>query len=129
MGMDIEKNPGPTDDTYDIKVCNLNIRSLNAKPRTVGMLPRFDAFKLALAGTYDIITATESWLKTEHLDSDFTIPGYIGPYRRDRPHGRGYGGVIAWVADNMVSKRRVDLEEPDHESLWFEVGNRERKCL
>jgi hypothetical protein len=87
--MDIEKYPGPVHGPQDIDMCNLNIRSLNAKSRQPGGIPRFDAFKNALAGTYDIITATESWLKPDHPDTDYHIPGYTGPYRRDRPGGPG----------------------------------------
>ena len=128
ISMDIEKNPGPILGR-DIKICNVNIRSLNAKPRHPGGLLRFTAFKNALAGTYDIITATESWLKTEHPDNDYVIPGFSGPFRRDRPHGRGHGGVIAWVSHNLVSKRRQDLEQPDHEGLWIQVGNKEKQVL
>ena len=128
--MDVERNPGPYRQTYrDITICNLNIRSLTAKPRTVGTIPRFIAFKNALGGTYDIITTTESWLSKTHLDKDLTIPGYSGPFRRDRPDGTHYGGVIAWVSDSLTSKRRTDLEEPDHETLWFQVGNKDKQTL
>jgi hypothetical protein len=129
IGMDVEKNPGPNYLTRDITFCNLNIRSLNAKPRTPDSIPRFTAFKAALAGTYDIITATESWLKHEHPDSDYIIPGYNGPYRKDRPDGDGHGGVIAWVSDNLTSKRRADLEDLNHETIWFQVGNSDKQVL
>jgi hypothetical protein len=129
LGMDIEKNPGPSHVTRNITICNLNIRSLTAKPRTVGTIPRFTAFKNALAGTYDIITATESWLTSEHHDLDLVIPNYNGPYRYDRPDDSGHGGEVAWVSDALISKHRPDIQVLNHESLWIEVGTKDAKVL
>jgi hypothetical protein len=87
---DIELNPGPN--VGNITICNANIRSLNAKSREGHKLNRFTAFKNALAGNYDIITATETWLNLDHPDQNYDIPGYSGPFRLDRPDGTPYGG-------------------------------------
>ena len=76
-------NPGPN--TGNLKICNVNIRSLNAEPSGPFKLSRFSAFKNALAGNYDIITATETWLKPDHPSQNYALPGYSGPYRLDRP--------------------------------------------
>ena len=92
IGMDVEKNPGPLNIQRDITFCNLNIQSLLAKPRVPGTIPRFTAFKAALVGTYDIITATESWLNSEIPDSDLVLDGYTGPFRQDRPDDSSHGG-------------------------------------
>ena len=125
---DIEENPGPNN-LSNIKLCNLNIRSINAKPKERYKLSRFDAFKNALAGNYDVITITESWLKPEHASEKYKLPGYNGPYRLDRPDGSGHGGVAAWVIDTLASKRMLNLEEKDHETMWLMVNNKEQQVL
>ena len=125
---DIEVNPGPSD-RNDITLCNVNIRSLNAKARGNYNISRFTAFTNALAGHFDIITATETWLTPEHPSADYIIPGYTGPYRLDRPDGSGHGGVAAWVANTLSVKRMTQLEEHDHETMWLMVNNKEKQVL
>ena len=129
MCMDVERHPGPTVEGTNIKICNVNIRSLNALSRDTGKIPRFTAFKNALAGTYDIITSTETWLTSSHPDEDYVIPGYNGPFRVDRPNNSGHGGVVAWVSDTLVTNLRPDLQQPDHESMWLAVSNKETQLL
>ena len=125
--MDVERNPGPI--LSNVTICHVNIRSLNAKPRVRGGLSRFAEFKNALAGTYDVITASETWLTSEHSDSDFALQGYNGPYRVDRSDDSGHGGVAAWVTDSLITERRGDLEKPDHEVLWLSICNKETRIL
>ena len=120
--MDVEKNPGPRLNTLigNVNICNANIRS-------IGKEGRFEAACLALSGKFEIITMTESWLHPEHLDSEYEIPGYVGPFRLDRPFG--HGGVIAWVVESIITKRRLDLEVPVHETMWLEMNIRNTKIL
>jgi hypothetical protein len=120
--MDVESNPGPPSRTpwENISLCNVNIRSIK-KPG------RFEAAKLALAGKHDIIAMTETWLLPEHEDKDLELPGYVGPYRLDRP--AGHGGVMAWVSDSIVSKRRKDLEISVHETMWLDLTIKNTKIL
>ena len=37
---------------------------------------------------------------------------------RDRPD-REEGGVCAYISTNISTKRRLDLESPDHECMWL----------
>jgi hypothetical protein len=129
--MDVEKNPGPPLQTLDrnITICNMNLRSINAKSRQLDGISRFTALKLAVIGTYDILTCTETWLKDDHPDSDYCIDGYLGPYRLDRSDNTGYGGVAAWVIDSITSKIRPDLQENMHETMWIEVKNSSKHAL
>ena len=103
LGMDIEKNPGP-DRGEAVNICNMNLRSINAKARYPGGLTRFEAFRNAVVGSYDIVTATETWLTPEHPDDDYRLDGFQGPFRLDRPDGTGHGGVAAWVNDSLISR-------------------------
>ena len=125
---DIESNPGPN--AYEkIKICNLNIRSINAEPKQGFKLSRFSAFKQALAGNYDVITVTESWLNAGHPSENYALPGYNGPFRLDRPDGTAYGGVAAWVVDTLATKRMLHLEEKDHETMWLMINNKAQQLL
>ena len=53
LGMDVEKNPGPTPPLTtekNISICNINLRSINAKSRYPDGISRFTAFKHAVMG-------------------------------------------------------------------------------
>jgi hypothetical protein len=128
LGMDIEKNPGPQNTDEQLKICNMNIRSINAKPAHGG-ITRFQAVKNAVTNTYDIVTITESWLQSEHKDSDYVIQGFQGPFRLDRPDNTAHGGVMAWVTNTLIAKCRNDLEEIDNESMWIQIENKLKQIL
>ena len=68
-------------------------------------------------------------LSREHPDGDYNIPGYNGPFRLDRPDDTGHGGVAAWVINTLIAERRLDLEQPDHETLWISVRNSVKQVL
>ena len=43
-------------------------------------------------------------------------------HRKDRSIGtEGYGGVLAWVANSIICKRRKDLETDELEAMWLEL--------
>ena len=78
--------------------------------------------KSELAGHYDIIALSETWLSDTDNINDFLLEGYQVPERRDRSFGvGGYGGVMVWVSDKIACKRRQDLEIPDIEAMWLEI--------
>lgn len=117
----MHKNPGP--DYYDISVCHANIRSLKGKDILLNIQCDF-------AGKYDIITLSETWLSGDDSSGDFQLTGYQSVYQRDRSQGLGgYGGVLAWVANNISCKRRGDLEIADIESMWFDIRTNNNKFL
>ena len=43
--------------------------------------------------------------------------------RRDRPNGRGGGGVGCYVKSNVTYIRRHDLEEECLELVWIELAS------
>jgi hypothetical protein len=120
MSMDVHPHPGP--EVLDhMKICHLNIRSLNADNR-------LGACVTQLADTYDIITMSETWLDEGDTTITYDIPGYTGPYRLDRTLQRG-GGVLAWVRDTIVVKERMDLHQDRLETLWLELLIPKHKLL
>ena len=129
IGMDIEKNPGPVSEESQITISNMNIRSINAKASYPGGLSRFEVFRNAVVGNFDIVTLTETWLKHEHPTENYVLPGFIGPFRNERSDNTGYGGVAVWVKNNLVSKRRSDLEEIEHETIWIQIANKQKQIL
>jgi hypothetical protein len=124
--MDVQPHPGPTIQSTNnspahMTMCHINIRSINVDNR-------FDEIKNQIAGNYDLITASESWLKEDMTKRDYTIQGYSGPFRLDRTLQDG-GGVMAWTRHSLVSKRRMDLHIDRLELAWVEVRIPNHKML
>ena len=109
-------------------MCHANIRSLKHKDLETGLLDRFLHIKCNLAGTFDIITLSETWLASSDSSDEFRLTGYQAPFRRDRDYGvLGYGGVLAWVSNDIACKRRKDFELPEMETLWLECRSNNNK--
>ena len=119
--MDIHPNPGPNTDHRNITICHINIRSIKGKDKLLHV-------KTDLAGRYDVIALSETWLSEYDRTDDFLLPGYQIPQRRDRTIGAvGYGGVMVWVSDKIACKRRQDLEIDDIEAMWLEIRSVNKK--
>jgi hypothetical protein len=76
-----------------------------------------------------VITLSETWLKSSCASSSLKITGFQEPFRKDRADDSGYGGVLAWVANGVAAKRRIDLELKSLEALWLEVRTCNNKFL
>ena len=112
---DVHMNPGPDFMRRLISVCHANVRSIKG-------LNRFDNLKCELAHNFDVITLSETWLSKYDKSCDYDIDGYQ-QFRRDRADGEtGYGGIMAYVMNNIPCKRRVDLESPYIEGMWLEIS-------
>jgi hypothetical protein len=109
---DIHANPGPGHDTK-VRICNLNVRSIHCDQR-------MSLVRRELAASFDIITVTESWLKSKHSNCDLVIQSFAGPFRQDR-HPEPCGGIIAWVRQTMITKRMKCLEKDNLEAMWLQI--------
>ena len=78
---------------------------------------------------YDVIGVTETWLDDSVTNESIQIPSYQPPIRKDRDNGRGSGGVCFYVRDNLIVKKRNDLDIEGLEALWIEVSNSKFKFL
>ena len=79
---------------------------------------------------FDIITLSETWLSENEKSEKYAIPGYQEVFRKDRDQGRAhYGGVLAYVSNNISCKRRSDLENDNLELLWLEIRQNDKKLL
>ena len=122
LSMDFHSNPSPSrQHTNNVKLCNLNIHSINADGRMT-------LVRTELGEAFDIITATETFLKPKHVSSSYKIAGFNGPFRLDRqPQPRG--GIMAWAKSNLITVRRRDLESCLVEIMWLEVKSAKHKFL
>ena len=62
--------------------------------------------------------------------NDFlSLPNFQDPFRRDRDNDSGFGGVLAWVSNDIAAKRRKDLEIQNLEVMWLEIRAHNNKFL
>ena len=90
---------------------------------------KLDHISLSLADNYDIITLSETWLKSSNDSSQLCLPGFQSPFRKDRINDQGFGGVLAWVNVRLAAKRRADLEIIGLEAMWLEIRAHNNKFL
>ena len=96
----------------NVIIAQLNINSLRNK---------FHALKEMISGNIDILVLTETKLDGTFPRSQFRIPGYRVPYRKDRDtHG---GGVMIYVREDIPSDilRKHVLEE-NIEAIFIQVN-------
>ena len=116
----VHPNPGPC--RSDLSICHVNIRSIRNQSKV-------DHIACALADKFKIITLSETWLHSTCDTSHLLLQNFQQPFRRDRENNSGYGGVLAWVANDIAAKRRPDLEVFDLEAMWLEIRLKNNKCL
>ena len=99
-----------------VQLLSTNVRSL------VRGSKREELTILANEHNIDIIAITETWGRSDILDSEFDIPGFR-LYRKDRSevNDKKGGGVALYVANNLRSSAWDELNEKKCESLWCKV--------
>ena len=103
----------------NVIIAQLNINSLRNK---------FHALKEMINSNIDILVLTETKLDGTFPRSQFRIPGYRVPYRKDRDtHG---GGVMIYVREDIPSDilRKHVLEE-NIEAIFIQVNLKKFKLL
>ena len=108
---DVEMNPGPDSlREHCVSILHCNIRSIRNKVEYI--VNNFC--------DYDCLCFTETHLDNSVdnanilLTNDFSVP-----YRKDRTnHG---GGILVYINNNLLHKRRPDLEIFCEESIWVEI--------
>ncbi len=111
---DIELNPGPN----FLNICHINIRSLSPT--------KLLAIRQEISDHYNIISLSETFLTSES-SQNLSIPGFLPIFRLDRvTHG---GGVACYISNNLVVKRRDDLEILCIEFLCLEIRSNNNKFL
>ena len=62
------------------------------------------------------------------LSSAFHIDGFHQPFRRDNLKSGG-GGIIVYVRNDIIAKRRTNLEINDIDCLWIKISPRKGKTF
>ena len=113
----------PGANIFDLRVCHVNIRSIRSTSKLLSI-------KSELAEDYDVIALSETWLCNNVKSENLRIPGFQMPFRRDRDEGHSpYGGIMAYVSNNVACKRRNDLENNDLEIMWLELRSDNKKLF
>ena len=112
---------GPPIDVENFKVVHYNINSILAPDRLEQLS---DICKIL---NINVLILTESKLDQTIPNNLITIPGYHEPLRRDREiNGRHGGGVLVYVAENLVFKHKVELQSEYFEHIWVDVKVRNK---
>ena len=96
-----------------VKILNVNCRSVVNK--------KAEFFSLLNCHNPDIVIGTESWLTSNHLDSE-VFPQSLGytSFRRDRCSETKGGGVFILVRNTFVATEQKELQT-DCEILWVKL--------
>ena len=119
---DVELNPGPGEtpvnfEDYCLSIFHGNIRSLRNKVD----------YNSNIIEDYDIVFFTETHLDKLVLDKNIHFSDYDIPVRKDR--NSDGGGIIMYYKTLVNIKRRVDLENPLVECMWFELEAKLKNIL
>ena len=70
----------------------------------------------------DVLILTESKLDSNIPSNLLTIAGYHEPIRHDRPiNGRHGGGVLMYIAENLVFQHKLELQSEYYEHIWADI--------
>ncbi len=125
---DIATNPGPS------IIPNTNVCLLNGNTDMVmhfncrSLLPKVDELRTAMKSVKPLfIATTETWLNNGISNTEVDINGYCIE-RHDR-NSQG-GGVAIYIKDGLKYERKLELEEPQFETLCIEFKiNKNLPCL
>ena len=94
----------------------LNIQDLSSKFLEIQILLTSEENK-----NLHIFSMCESKLNSSKLTSAFNVQGFHLPFRKDN-HSNCGGGILVYVKDHIMAKRREDLESNDIVCLWLEIS-------
>ena len=97
-----------------LKIVHQNIQSLSDKIDELRLLVK------GLHSSIQIITLSETWLKSDRNDSEFAMAGYE-LFRKDRDKGNN-GGVAVYIRDDITASRRIGLEMSTGEGIWLGIA-------
>ena len=107
---------GPPFDVNNFLVVHYNINSILAPGKLDQLTDKCIALKI------DVLIITESKLDQTIPTNLITIQGYHEPIRRDRAvNGRYGGGVLIYIAENLVFQTKESLQSQHFEHIWVDV--------
>jgi len=134
--MDVEVNPGPQEEQPTpsklgsdlpggLKITQWNMQSVAPSQNN----SKLDELRLLLKNPgleTHILAITESWLSKNYKNSHLKIPGYnferVDRGVKELPVNKTTGGgIIIYIKQDLIYKRRTDLESKDIECVWIEL--------
>lgn len=115
-------NNNTQESLIDLNLCKkgMNIGFLNVQ----GLCSKFSDIQVLLTtennANLHIFSMCETKLKSSKMSSSFKIQGFQDPFRKDN-YTNGGGGILVYVKDQILAKRREDLETNDISCLWLEI--------
>ena len=129
---DVHPNPGPAS-TSSISTSSSSLHDSIPFPNSFNLFKHLSfihynvqsiANKIDLITTeladFDILAFSETWLHPSIQTTDLHIPEFNPPERKDRLRDR-HGGVMIYVKESVIYKRRYDLEPLNVECIWIEM--------
>ena len=124
---DIHPNPGPSFDVPSSSSCSNDLYNFLNLPNHLSTIHYnvqsiFNKVDTLISefSCFDVLSFTETWLNELYSSDDILFPSFQFPERKDRIGDR-HGGVILYVKNNVVYKRRYDLELNRLENIWVEI--------
>ena len=127
---DDSNNESQEESAVDLKLCKkgMNKGFLNVQ----GFSSKFSEIQILLTSEENknlhIFSICESKLNSSTLSSAFKVQGFQLPFRKDN-HTNGGGGIHVYVKDQIMAKRRKDLEYHDIACLWLEISSNKGKSF
>ena len=96
----------------DLSIASLNIQHL---------LPKLSELKFHLSHSTSpkILGLCETYLHDNIKDNELQIRNY--KFERKDRQGKKGGGIITYINENILYKRRYDIEINDIESIWLQI--------
>ena len=117
-------NNGGTVNELQLSRKGMNIGFLNVQGLCSRDMTKFSEIELMMTSernkTLSILSLCETKLKDNKLTSVFHVNGFHSPFRKDN-HTNAGGGILVYVRNNIIAKRRFDLETNDIACLWLEI--------
>ena len=113
-------------DTFsiDLNSKGINIGHLNVQGICGDKMSKFSEISAILTAPENsklhIFGMSETKLKSHKINSIFKVNGFQSPFRKDN-NDNGGGGIIVYVREGILAKRREDLETNDIACLWLEI--------
>ena len=114
QSINFDLSDGSPINTNNFNIAHYNINSVTAFGRLDQLADICATLKLL-----DILILTESKLDDTIPSSLITLPGYHEPLRRDR--NRNGGGVLVYVAENLIFNQKEHLQSEYFEHIWVDV--------
>ncbi|MEW8542134.1 MAG: endonuclease/exonuclease/phosphatase family protein, partial [Candidatus Thiodiazotropha sp.] len=132
---DTETRHESNDESYlNLNLSNkgINIGFLNVQGLCSRGMTKFSEIELLLTAETNknihVFGMCETKLKNHKPTNAFQINGFQLPFRKDN-ESNGGGGILVYVKDQIMAKRREDLETNNIACLWLEITPKKGKSF